>query len=68
MMKLKIILEPSTDGGYSVTVPSLSGCISEGNIKKEALKNIKEAILLYLEPVEDDLNYSPDSEIVEISL
>jgi len=68
MMKLKIILEPSTDGGYSVTVPSLSGCISEGNTKKEALKNIKEAILLYLEPVEDDLNYSPDSEIVEISL
>ena len=35
---------------------------------KEALKNIKEAILLYLEPVADDLNYSPDSEIVEITL
>ncbi len=68
MMKLKIIMEPSADGGYSVTVPSLPGCISEGNTKKEALKNIKEAILLYLEPVEDDLNYSPDSEIVEISI
>ena len=68
MMKLKIILEPSDEGGYTVTVPSLPGCISEGNTKKEALKNIKEAILLYLEPVEDDLNYSPDSEIFEISL
>jgi predicted RNase H-like HicB family nuclease len=68
MMKLKIVMEPSADGGYSVTVPSLPGCISEGNTKKEALKNIKEAILLYLEPVEDDLNYSPDSEIIEISL
>jgi predicted RNase H-like HicB family nuclease len=68
MMKLKIIIEPSADGGYSVIVPSLPGCISEGDTKKEALKNIKEAILLYLEPVEDDLNYSPDSEIVEISL
>ena len=53
MMKYKIIMEPSADGGYSVTVPSLPGCISEGNSKKEALKNIKEAILLYLEPVED---------------
>ena len=61
MMKLKIVMEPSPDGGYSVTVPSLPGCISEGNTKKEALKNIKEAILLYLEPVEDDLNYSKAS-------
>ena len=68
MMKLKIIMEPSDEGGYSVIVPSLPGCISEGNTRKEALKNIKEAILLYLEPVADDLNYSPDSEIVEISL
>lgn len=53
MMKLKIVIEPSDEGGYSVTVPSLPGCITEGNTKKEALKNIKEAILLYLEPVED---------------
>ena len=56
MMKLKIVMEPSDEGGYSVTVPSLPGCISEGDTKKEALKNIKEAILLYLEPVADDLN------------
>jgi hypothetical protein len=35
---------------------------------REALKNVKEAILSYLEPVEDDINYSPDSEIVKISL
>ncbi len=55
MMKLKIVMEPSDEGGYSVTVPSLPGCISEGNTKKEALKNIKEALLLYLEPVADDL-------------
>ena len=63
MMKLKIILEPSAEGGYSVTVPSLPGCISEGDTRQKALENIKEAILLYLEPVEDDLNYSPDSEL-----
>jgi len=68
MMKLKIVMEPSDEEGYSITVPSLPGCISEGDTKKEALKNIKEAILLYLEPVADDLNYSPDSEIVEITL
>ena len=53
-MKLKVILEPSSEGGYTVYVPSLPGCISEGNTLKEALTNIREAIELYLEPVEDD--------------
>jgi len=50
-MKLKIILEPSEEGGYTVFVPALPGCISEGDTKEEALKNIREAIELYLEPV-----------------
>jgi predicted RNase H-like HicB family nuclease len=41
-MRLKIILEPSDDGGYTAIVPALPGCISEGNTRKEALENIKE--------------------------
>ena len=53
-MKLKVVLEPSDEGGYTVHVPSLPGCISEGNTIDEALLKIKEAIELYLEPVEDD--------------
>jgi predicted RNase H-like HicB family nuclease len=53
-MKLKVVLEPSEDGGYTVYVPSLPGCISEGDTIEEALANIREAIELYLEPVEDD--------------
>ena len=53
-MRIKVILEPSEEGGYTVIVPSLPGCISEGNNKEEALKNIKEAVELYLEPVDDD--------------
>ncbi|MBI5233947.1 MAG: type II toxin-antitoxin system HicB family antitoxin [Deltaproteobacteria bacterium] len=52
-MKIKVILEPSDEGGYTVYVPSLPGCISEGDTKKEALENIKEAIELYLEPEVD---------------
>ena len=67
-MKLKIVLEPSEDGGYTVIVPSLPGCISEGDTKEEALENIKEAIGLYLEPVDDDLDFSSDSEILEIAV
>ena len=67
-MKLKIVLEPSDEGGYTVYVPSLPGCISEGNTKEEAMANIKEAIELYLEPAEDDLSVSPDHEITEIAV
>ncbi|MDP2930043.1 MAG: type II toxin-antitoxin system HicB family antitoxin [bacterium] len=36
-MKLKVVLEPSEDGGYTVYVPSLPGCISEGDTREEAL-------------------------------
>ncbi len=54
-MKLKVILEPSEDGGYTVFVPSLPGCISEGDTVEDALANIREAIELYLEPVDDDI-------------
>lgn len=54
-MRVKVVLEPSEEGGFTVYVPSLPGCISEGQTREEAIQNIKEAILLYLEPVEDDL-------------
>jgi predicted RNase H-like HicB family nuclease len=53
-MKCKVVLEPSDEGGYTVYVPSLPGCISEGDTLEGALQNTREAIELYLEPVEDD--------------
>lgn len=53
-MKFKVLLEQSDEGGYTVHVPSLPGCISEGETIEDALDNIQEAIALYLEPVEDD--------------
>ena len=67
-MKLQIILEPSDEGGFTALVPSLPGCISEGNSKEDALKNIKEAIELYLEPVEDDSDFSPKAEFLELTV
>ncbi len=67
-MKIKIYLEPSEDGGYTAIVPSLPGCISEGDTKEEALRNIKEAIELYLEPVEDDILTIPQAEEVELTV
>jgi predicted RNase H-like HicB family nuclease len=67
-MKFRVVLEPSEEGGYTVIVPSLPGCVSEGNTREEALENIRQAIKLYLEPVDDDLTFSPDSEQLEIVL
>jgi len=67
-MKIKVYLEPSEEGGYTAIVPSLPGCISEGDTKEEALKNIKEAIELYLEPVEDDILTIAEAEEVELAI
>jgi len=53
-MRLKVVLEPSEEGGYTVYVPALPGCISEGETVEEALENIREAIALYLEPPEEE--------------
>ncbi|MGA2734892.1 MAG: type II toxin-antitoxin system HicB family antitoxin [Syntrophobacteraceae bacterium] len=67
-MRVRIVLEPSEEGGYTAVVPSLPGCISEGETRDEALANIKEAIELYLEPVEDDLSSIPGAEVIEIAI
>lgn len=67
-MRLTVVLEPSTEGGYTAYVPSLPGCISEGDDREEAMRNIREAIELYLESVEDDMGFGPDSEITEVAV
>ena len=67
-MKLKVVLEASEEGGYTVYVPSLPGCISEGDTKEEAVSNIREAIELYLEPTEDDQIPQAEAEVLELAL
>jgi predicted RNase H-like HicB family nuclease len=42
-----VILEPSEDGGFSVFVPGLRGCVSEGDSEAEALENIRDAIVTW---------------------
>lgn len=65
-MKLQILLEPSDEGGFTASVPSLPGCVSEGETRDEAIRNIKEAIELYLEPVDDDLAGKEGVEVAEL--
>ena len=52
-MRYTVVLEQEPDGGYVASVPTLPGCISQGDTKPEALSNIREAIELYLEDCRD---------------
>jgi predicted RNase H-like HicB family nuclease len=65
-MRYTVILQKEDDGGYVVTVPILPGCVSQGDTRAEALRNIEEAIELYVEdmraagesvPVEDERTF-----------
>jgi predicted RNase H-like HicB family nuclease len=67
-VKFQIVLEPSDEGGHTVYVPALPGCISEGDTVDEAMRNIREAIELYLEPVEDDFVAGEHSLARELAL
>lgn len=49
MLKYTIILVPEEGGGYSVEVPALPGCYTQGDTREEAIAMAKEAIELYLE-------------------
>jgi antitoxin HicB len=50
MHTYSIVLDPDPDeGGYTVTVPALPGCVTEGNSVEECMANAREAIALYIE-------------------
>lgn len=60
--KFRVIFEAEEEGGYSVHVPALPGCVSQGETKEEALRNIREAIELYVESLKEDGLPVPESE------
>jgi predicted RNase H-like HicB family nuclease len=51
-MKYRVLIEQDEDGMFVAEVPSLPGCVSQGQTRAEATDNIKEAIALYLESLE----------------
>jgi predicted RNase H-like HicB family nuclease len=69
VMKLKVLLRAETKGGYSVSVPALPGCFSQGETREEALSNIREAAELWLEVSADEAEaQGTDAEFQEIEL
>jgi len=61
-VKYLVTLREAEEGGYTVEVPALPGCISQGDSYEEALANIREAIVAYLAELEDGLN--PDQQVL----
>ena len=49
----QVIVYPGESGYFVAECPSLPGCISQGVSKEDALENIKEAIIVYIEALED---------------
>lgn len=68
-MKRRVILYPGEDGYIVVEVPSLPGCISQGQTRDEALANIQEAIALHEEVLRERGEPVPEDkvEIVEVA-
>ena len=65
----RINLRKEEEGGYTVFVPSLPGCITYGETVDEAIDMAKEAIELYIEELQDRGDYVPDdSNMLEYSL
>ncbi|MCO4294345.1 type II toxin-antitoxin system HicB family antitoxin [Solitalea sp. MAHUQ-68] len=58
----RILLNKEQEGGYTVTAPTLQGCISYGETIDEAIENIKEAIELYIEALKESGETIPTEE------
>jgi predicted RNase H-like HicB family nuclease len=67
-MNIKVIIEPGEDGYFVARVPSLKGCWSQGKTRDEALKNIREAIDLFLEPEDSEFTKNTGQEVVELAI
>ena len=68
-MKFRIIIEQDEDGMFVAECLSLPGCISQGKTRKEAMKNIKDAIQGYIESLkkhDEAIPLSIEEEVVEV--
>lgn len=68
-MKYRVLIEQDEDGMYVAEVPSLPGCISQGQTREEAVENVREAITAYLESLEargDPIPPPITEEVVEV--
>ena len=68
-MKRRVLLSPGEDGYIVAEVPSLSGCVSQGRTRDEAITNIQEALALYEEVLREHGEPVPqdNAEIIDVA-
>ena len=65
----KTFLRKEPEGGFTVFVPALEGCITYGKTLEKAQQNAKEAVKLYLESLaEDTIEFPTETELLEYNL
>lgn len=67
LLKRTILLYRDEDGYFIAEVPSLAGCVSQGQTRDEALANIQEAIALHIEVLQERGELVPDDNIEILS-
>jgi len=67
-MVYKVLVHKAEEGGYWAEVPSLPGCVSEGETMDELRANIKEAILGWLDVADHIATEEPDTELIEVKI
>ncbi len=70
-LRYTVVLLPDADGGYVVTVPSLPGCVTQGDSREDALRNAQEAIEVYIEDCRlagEPIPAENGTEIVEVRI
>mgnify|MGYP002814133089 FL=1 len=67
-MMIKVAITQGEDGYFVAHCPSLKSCWSQGKTRNEVLKNIREAIELYLEPDPAELTMYHDQELVDVTV
>jgi predicted RNase H-like HicB family nuclease len=67
-MKLKVVIHPAEEGGYWAEVPSLPGCVSEGDTFDETVTNVREAIEGWLEVAAERAQAKAPAQVVEIDV
>ena len=65
-MKFRVVVHPAEEGGFWAEIPALTGCVSEGETRAEALANIREAAEGWLEVAGERTQHDANAQLAEI--
>jgi len=67
-MKLKAVIHKAEEGGFWAEVPSLPGCSTQGETIEELTENLRDAITLWLDVGEDEIESQNTDQILELAV